>query len=363
MWLRAVMLAATSVACPVQAQPAAPTSVPALRPTMVLLLPGATSPFARSGAAVRDGFLAAHKVGGEDVAVQVIELADGPEPLAAALAGARERGARVVVGPLPRAAVTQVFEGAATDLPLLALNFPETDATAPANLLATALSLEVEAQRMARVALAEFVGTRPADARPRIAVVAGPGPLERRIAQAYLAALRAEGEVPRLHEWTPGSAVVRQLSLPSLEAVFLALNARDAAQVRAFIPRGVGVFGTSLLNVGDPRTSPDAATLAHDLDGVRFVDMPWLLEADHSGVLVYPPPAQPGTLEQLRLYAFGIDAYRLALGWMRGEQRFEVDGVTGRLRVDRGASPRVQRTPLVGTYRGGELRRIDVSTR
>jgi outer membrane PBP1 activator LpoA protein len=255
------------------------------------------------------------------------------------------------------------MEGAATELPLVALNFPETDASAPANMLATALSLEVEAQQMVRLALAEFVGPRGPDARPRVAVVAGPGALERRIAAAFVAALRAEGEVPRQFDWTPGSAVVRQFALPSLEAIFLALPARDAAQIRAFIPRNVQVFGTSLVSAGDPRNSPDAATLAHDLEGVRFVDMPWLLEPDHAGALVYPQPAPPLPLEQARLYAFGIDAYRVALAWLRGERRFDVDGVTGRLRVDRGASPRVQRTPLVGTYRGGELRRVDVSTR
>jgi outer membrane PBP1 activator LpoA protein len=356
-------LAMASVACTAHAQGGASGDAATARPAMVLLLPAASTPFAHAAAAVREGVVAAHKMGGEAVDLQVSEVADGPEALATALASARDRGARVIVGPLPRGAVTQVIEGGATELPLLALNFPDRDGSAPANILATALSLEVEAQRIVRVALAVSVAARAADARPRIAVVAGPGALERRIAQAYMAALRAEGEVPRLYEWTPGSAVVRQLALPSLEAVFLALTARDAAQIRALIPRSVQVFGTSLLNAGDPRTSPDAATLAHDLEGVRFVDMPWLLEPDHSGVLAYPQPAQAMTQEQVRLYAFGIDAYRLALGWMRGERRFEVDGVTGRLRVDRGASVRVERTPLVGVYRGGELRRVDVATR
>jgi outer membrane PBP1 activator LpoA protein len=131
--------------------------------------------------------------------------------------------------------------------------------------------------------------------------------------------------------------------------------------MRALIPRGVQVFGTSMLNVGDPRTSPDAATLAHDLDGVRFVDMPWLLEPDHSGVMSYPRPADPVGIELTRLYAFGIDAYRIASAWMKGERRFEIDGVTGRLRVDRAQSLRVERIPLVATYRDGGLKRLDIA--
>ena len=108
---------------------------------------------------------------------------------------------------------------------------------------------------MARVALAEFVAARGTDTRPRIAIIARAGALERRIAQAFQSALRAEGEVPRLVEWAPDSAraVAKELGAMPLDAVFLALTARDAAQVRALIPRGAQVFGTSLLNAGDPR--------------------------------------------------------------------------------------------------------------
>jgi outer membrane PBP1 activator LpoA protein len=363
--LRALLFAATSVACAAYAQgtttPAGPQPAPP-RPGVVLLLPAQSTAFAKPAEAVRQGFLTAHRVSGDECDVEVIE-SDSSHPLAAALAGAKERGAAVIVGPLPRAEVSEVVAGASTAVPLVALNFPDEDANAPATMIAVALSLEVEAQRMARVALSEFVGTRTADTRPRIAIVSRSGALERRIAQAFQSALRAEGEVPRMIEWSNESVAVvgRQLAAMQLEAVFLALTARDAAQMRALIPRNVQVFGTSMLNVGDPRTSPDAATLAHDLDGVRFVDMPWLLEPDHSGVMAYPRPADPLGIELTRLYAFGIDAYRIASAWMKGERRFEIDGVTGRLRVDRAQSLRVERIPLVATYRDGGLRRLDIA--
>jgi len=63
----------------------------------------------------------------------------------------------------------------------------------------------------------------------------------------------------------------------------------------------------------------------------------------------------------VRLYALGIDAYRIASAWMKGERRFDIDGVTGRLRIDRSQSLRVDRSPVLATYRGGELRRIDLA--
>lgn len=373
MLLRGLLLLAASVAWAVNAQ--APTNestavrstAPAVertgRPTIVLLLPAQSTAFALPAEALREGFFAAHKVSGDDIAIQVVELDDSADQVAAALASARDRGAGIVVGPLPRNAVTDVVEGQRAAPPLLALNFPESDAAAPATMLAVALSVEYEAQRIAWLALSEFVGVRTVDTRPRIAVVTRPGGIERRLAQAYVSALRSQGEVPQLIEWTPATSgkVAAQLATPSLEAVFLALTARDAAQMRALIPRQAQIFGTSLLYIGDPRTSPDAATLAHDLEGVRFVDMPWFLEPDHAGVMVYPAPANPLPTELVRLYALGIDAYRLAAVWMKGERRFDLDGVTGRLQVDRAKSLRVERTPVLAIYRGGTVQRIDVA--
>ena len=124
--------------------------------------------------------------------------------------------------------------------------------------------------------------------------------------------------------------------------------------------RGIAVFGTSLLFAGDPAQSAEAAALARDLEGIRFVDMPWLLQPDHPAVMVYPPAPIAASIELRRLYAFGIDSYRLAIAWMKGERRFDIDGVTGRLHVDRSQSLRVQRTPVLAAYRGGVVQRIDL---
>ena len=113
--------------------------------------------------------------------------------------------------------------------------------------------------------------------------------------------------------------------------------------------------------MGDPSSSPTASALAFDLEGVRFVDMPWLLQPDHPAVMVYPPPARPMTLETARLYALGIDAYRVAQEWMKGETRFDIDGVTGRLRVNRAQGVRIERIPTSAIYRNGAIEREEVA--
>jgi outer membrane PBP1 activator LpoA protein len=358
-----VMLA--SVACAAAGQQAATDkAAESAMPSIALVLPSQATIFAQASEAVRQGFFAAHQLNARNVTVQVIEVDDDIEQLYAALAAARDRGVRVAVGPLPRAAVNALVDGGRAVLPLVTLNHPDRDAAAPATMISFGLSVEGEAQRAVKVALAEFVGVRQgAVAGSRFVVLTGSSALARRVGQAYVGALRAAGEPPTVIEVTTASLdrLALQLETGRFEAAFLALDVREAALARARIPRSVLIFGTSQLNIGNPATSPGSAALALDLDGVRFVDMPWLLQPDHPAVMVYPQPAQPLAPDLARLYALGIDAYRLAQAWMNGESRFELDGVTGHLRVDRSRGPRVERIPSSAIYRNGTIEREEVA--
>jgi outer membrane PBP1 activator LpoA protein len=364
-FVAALLLA--SVACSLRAQVVAlpappPAGDPA--PSIALVLPNHQSVYARSAEAVRLGFFAAHEAARSTLPIQVIEVDDDAAQLQAAIGGAQERGVKVVVGPLLRSEVNAVFDGGYAVVPLVALNYPDRGATAPPTMIALGLSAEAEAQYVVRVALAEFVGTRSSPSvMPRFVVLSGPGPLERRIAQAYVSALRAGGEVPTVVDIeAEGSARLSKLLDPNRhDAVFLALDASAAALLRARIPRPILVFGTSLLNPGGAAAGPEAIALANDLDGVRFVDMPWLVRADAASGAGGPLPATPLPAELARLYALGADAYQVAQRWSDGETRFSIDGMTGRLTVDRGAGPRVERTPAAAIYRNGAIEREELS--
>jgi hypothetical protein len=160
--------------------------------------------------------------------VQVIEVDEDPEQLHAALVAARDRGVRVAVGPLPRGAVNALVEGGRVILPMVTLNFPDRDAAAPATMISFGLSVEAEAQRAVKVALAEFVGVRQgALAGSRFIVLTGAGSLQRRVGQAYVSALRAAGEPPTAVDVTLDTLdrLALQLESGHFEAAFLALDA------------------------------------------------------------------------------------------------------------------------------------------
>ena len=347
-----------------QSPPPIDASQPVTAPAIALVLPNQQGIFAAAAEAVRQGFFSAHKASASTATIQVIEIGDETEQIGVALAAARDRGVRVAVGPLRRDQVNLIVEGGHAVLPLVTLNVPDRESSAPATMIALGLSAEAEAERVVQLALTSFINLRPGvSTGPRIMVVTGASALEKRVAQAYVNALRAAGELPVTVEATPAapSRLGRQFETGAFDAVFLALGAREASLMRSRIPRGVAVFGTSLLNVGDPASSPTASALAFDLEGVRCVDMPWLLQPDHPAVMVYPPASRPMTLENARLYALGIDAFRIAQVWMKGELRFEIDGVTGRLRVDRAQSVRVERVPVSAIYRNGAIEREEVA--
>lgn len=334
------------------------TFAPAQAPSVALILPSQQTDFAAAAEALRQGFFAAREADARGPAIQVVEVDDDIE-LLAIIDTIGARGVRLAVGPLPRVSVNALVEGGHAPLPMLALNYPERDAGAPTAMIALGLSAEAEAQYVVRRALADVLPARRAEIPgPRFVVLVGSGALERRLGNAFVGALRAAGEAPLVVETgaVPGQIGAR-FDVHRHDGVFLALDARQAGLIRAQIPRAIPAFGTSLLNAGPPTASPEAASLAHDLDGVRFVDMPWLLrgEAGWSDAAALPPAGMP--VELARLYALGVDAYRVALRWGVGEARFRLDGVTGHLHLDRADGPRIERTPDSAIYRNGQIER------
>jgi hypothetical protein len=179
-------------------------------------------------------------------------------------------------------------------------------------MLATSLSLEAEAQRVATLALSEFIGMRRTDTRPRIAVISRPGALERRIAQAYVSAARAEGDVPVQVEWTTETTprVAALLAEPSLEAVFLALTARDAAQLRA-------IHAASQSDIAASRRSDQLLIGCAGVTSRFRFEVPWLLQP---GISRDGPPATRDCLA------------RCGGGYTRS------DRASGRDRMDEGAA-------------------------
>ncbi|MGB5081198.1 MAG: penicillin-binding protein activator [Burkholderiales bacterium] len=311
------------------------------RPFIGLLLPLNSAEFATAAEAVRLGCQAALALAENRQPLQVVRTDAKPESILAEYEAAVQRGAAVMVGPLTRSGVTVLAAAGRVSVPTLALNVADGDSPLPPQLYTFGLPAEPEARIIARIAYAR--GLRDA------AVVLASSVLAKRVSRAFAEEwFSLGGKISDVREFGPQAELVdlrQRMADSEAQLVFLAADARQARTVRPYLNNQIPVYATSQVN--DGRNEPLANG---DLNGIRFVDMPWLVQPDHPAVMVYERRGgMSGDLQ--RLYALGIDSCRIANELLSGKQRISLDGVTGRVSYQGGNV--IQREPVQAVFRDG----------
>jgi outer membrane PBP1 activator LpoA protein len=146
-----------------------------------------------------------------------------------------------------------------------------------------------------------------------------------------------------------------RLDVDPPDLLFAALDVVELRQVRALTGQAIPVYAG---NAGNPGRSPGGSL--RELDGLRVVDLPWLIQPDKRAVMSYPRPVSTEpSLTMDRLYALGIDAFLVARELaLRPGGPFVIDGVTGRLEVDP-AGPQLRRREATAVYRDGNFEPVD----
>ena len=304
--------------------------------TVAVLLPQ-SGRFAGAAQALKDGILAAQAADEQGKRPQLRFYDTSAAQSANALVQkAAADGASFVIGPLQKEAVEELARGASLPVPVLALNRVSTGRS-PANLYQFSLSPEDEAAEAARKAW---------DGGHRSALMLYPSsPWGERMAKGFRQQwLSLGGRLAATEVYDPNgfdfTQPIGNLSARADDADFLFLvatsqTAREIApRVRAISAYDFPVFATSHIYGG--RFDPVAD---QPIVGTYFVDIPWLLAPDAGDPLSHERVRQrtPGMQDGLtRLYAMGIDAYRLAprLAWMASNRGAVVQGKTGELRLD-----------------------------
>ncbi|MGH1361492.1 MAG: penicillin-binding protein activator [Burkholderiaceae bacterium] len=336
------------------------------RTRIALLLPNIEGPFRFAADAVLRGIIAAHAVDGKGVYVKVFRIED-PE-----FADAREvyrqlqrERFQLAIGPLIRSELNGLARMPELPIPTLGLNLPDQGREIPLNCALFSLAVEFDGRSAARFAFAEAY-QRVGNQRPlRALAISDTKSLSQRSADAFTEGWQAYGgetEAPIVRNIRSKREMSRLLSGIRADVVFAAVDPLVMGKVRSAFSSALPIYGTSQLNVGALPTVPKAELLAApELDGVRVVEMPWQLMPDHPAVAAYRRSRRLPHMEMQRLYAFGIDAWRLARGLLAqaeqglGAEPISLDGVTGRLYLDLNLDPRVSREPVLGVYRRGIL--------
>jgi outer membrane PBP1 activator LpoA protein len=312
---------------PQDADPAQPAVQPAAPVRIALLLPMRSGTLAAAAESVRAGFMASMERDGTGFKIEVVSTGDTPRDVLDAYTRAAAVS-DIVVGPLARSAVAALADSDAVTRPTVALSVPENRAAVPRLMLVAGLSIEDEAKQVAEWA---------ARAHPqgRALIHTGNAAWAQRAAGAFEARWNELGHTNQRFAVPAGEAgkaaiaeLKQKLEIDPPDLLFAALDGTGLRAVRAGTTTTIPCYGGGTANPGraaEPGASP--------LDGVRILDLPWIVLPDHPAVMVYPrPPDTEQPLDMDRLYALGIDAFRVARELaLRAGAPFGIDGVTGRL--------------------------------
>lgn len=322
-----------------------------------LMLPLRSEALGRAADAVRAGFMAAYERDKTGFAVTVVETGEPAQDVLSAYATAQQQQ-DIIVGPLARSAVTAVATSPLVSRPTIALNHPEgrAEMQLPPQMLTIGLSIEDEAKQIADWAAQDHPSGRAL-------VLSAGSAWQKRSANAFAAQWQRIGAPVRILELSASSgylsdpelvALRAQLQSDPVDVLFAAMDVDQVRQLRASLSApplsDIPLYGSSALNPGRGRWQPGP-----ELDGVRLLDLPWLVQRDHPAVMIYPQPEQAMNADMERLYALGVDAFRVAREIaLHPGTRFRLDGVTGQLTVDFGQGPSYfERTEQPAVYKNG----------
>lgn len=301
-------------------------------PHIALIVPLKSKAFGAVADAIRQGFIAAATVDGQQATPYRIYARDDESgSLGMQYRKAVQDGAIAVIGGVTRDG-TNVMVKESGYVPTLALNSP-TETDLPDRFFYISLNLDAEARGIAREAFLSGLHN--------VAVLASNTALAKRIQESFEKEwVRLGGAVVDNIAFTGDiaesgrlqKALERAKEKGQADLVFIAADVKAARMARPFIPIGMPVFATS--HTLDARAG---AVENLDLDSVRFLEMPWFVEPDHPAVMAYAKPVAPMPLDYERLYALGIDAWRIMQVILKADNPRNIaplDGVTGKLSLD-----------------------------
>lgn len=324
---------------------------------IALLLPLRSDSLGAAAAMVRDGFIAAYeKRRDPNIALTVVETGDAAQDVLDAYNGVLA-DQDIMVGPLSRSGAAAIASRGAIAKPTIALTPADAvgaQAGAQPQLLLMGLSLEEEARQAADLAAADLPGEEAL-------IISTATAWQRRAARAFQAAWQRRGLPADMVELSATGGNLSASALGQLQErlrngrpglAFVALDAAQARQLRESIGGELPMYGTSQLNPYS-RQGWAEAERRPDMDGVRFIDLPYLLRPD-AGAAFAPPRAAQKSADMERLYALGIDAYQVAREVAARRGMFELDGATGKLKASIGGGrARFERSASPAVYHDG----------
>ncbi|AZN37752.1 penicillin-binding protein activator [Iodobacter ciconiae] len=311
---------------------------------IAVLLPGKSKVMRPAVDAIKAGVLAAEKNNGNaDLpGVRIFDTDDVPAEVFEQFQQLRQQGAVAVIGPLTKPSINYLADVGDFDIPVIALNSFDEKTLHRAQLYSFSLSIEQEAQQIARQMFDE--GLRMP------LVLQGDSPLSGRMVQGFVDSWKeASGTQPVIFTLkdarSQAQALRAQLKDGEHDSVFFAAGSRQTQVSRPFVGNERPVYATSQINPGAM-----SKTARVDMNGIRYLEAPWILQpADSEYALLNRTRSKSNDVE--RLFALGVDAWKLAV-LLNNRAEVDFDGLSGHISM--GSDGLIERTLTPNSFSSTE---------
>jgi hypothetical protein len=206
----------------------------------------------------------------------------------------------------------------------LALNQLDDGLALPERVYALTLAIEAEGRQLARLVRAQGAQV--------VGIISADAALQKRFASAFVGEwILQGGGPPETFRFDRAAEMLtrlrRDLGRTPIDAMLLAVDGTDVALLKPFVGT-VPSYTSSQVN--------DRLRFENqrDLDDLQFIELPWLADPTHPSLSGMPRATYANAALE-RLYALGIDAFRVARAFADGvPAAMEIDGATGHLTLD-----------------------------
>jgi uncharacterized protein len=327
------------------------------RLALVLPLSGRLAPPAR---AILNGFMAgyfSHDASNRP-SIRIYDSGEDPKQIWPHYQQAAQDGAELIIGPLEKAAVSELLSVPRLQVPVLALNSGDNPQTSSRHVIQFGLLPEDEARQAAELAIIK---------NQMNAIVFAPNSsIGARLSDTFVARYtELGGRILGVEKYAPGAndhsdpiqralkinqsknrnAILKSVLQRDLkfeprrrsdaEAIFLiadpAQTGNFRSQLKFFDSGDVAVYATSMSFAG-VADKPN-----RDLDGVVFSDMPWTFQGRRNRQFAAALEHWPQAMQRYsRLYALGLDAYYI-IPYLKLLQQYpheRFSGLTGNISLN-----------------------------
>lgn len=298
--------------------PPSETKAPALKVKLngavALVLPFSNPYFYPATDAIERGFMAAKSIAGDNASVKIYPTQTNAESVLKAQQKAIVEGAQYILGPLTstRTLTLSKANGQASNLKQLTYGLSEQDEVAQIIKKARNLGMQkvtvISANNDENIALAAL------------------------FTEKWLA---LGGESTTLMSTAAADELKKQLTENPADMILMLTDTNTARSLRSALPTNLPTFSVSAIYSGTPSNEEDAP-----LKGIRFTDMPWLIDRENTAFSAYKKAAEdlpPGEMQ--RWFALGADAYQILIALEKLSQEkspqhaVSIKGLTGQIEI------------------------------